>query len=258
MLFQLKSYIQFLIRSNNQHGIHSPFVYDLIDTCFYGTNQKSWYHQLEKYKNTLLKNNRLLLVEDFGAGSKLLQKRQRKVSEIAKKAGISKKRGQLLGRLANYFNSKNILEIGTSLGISTASLRLGNPNARITTLEGCTATAQVAMNSFKNFNFRHIDTVLGNFNETLPKVLDNKTYDLIYFDGNHQQEPTIDYFEQCLQHIHNDSVFIFDDIYWSKGMQEAWQYIIQDPKVSVSIDTFYWGIVFFRKEQAKEHFTIRI
>jgi len=258
MLFQLRSYLKFLIKSSNQHGVHSPFVFDLVRYCFYDTNYKPWYDQLKKYKYLLIKNKSTIVIEDFGAGSKRLENKQRKVSKIAKNAGITFKRAKLLGRLTAYLQANKILEIGTSLGISTASLHLSNPKTTITTLEGCRATAQIAKDSFDKFNFKNINMVLGNFNETLPKVIEDKTYDLIYFDGNHQKEPTINYFEQCLEHIHNDSVFIFDDIYWSKGMQEAWQYIKDHSKVTISIDTFYWGIVFFRKEQEKEHFTIRM
>ena len=258
MLFQIKAYIKFLLNSSNQHSVHSPFVFDLVSRCFYDKTPKPWYTLLKKYRNTQLKNKLIIEVEDFGAGSKALQKKHRHVSEIAKKAGITVKRAALLSRLTSYLEAKNILEIGTSLGISTASLHLGNPNATITTLEGCKETAQIASDNFRNFHFENINIILGDFNKTLPNVIDNSIYDLIYFDGNHQKEPTIDYFKQCLEHIHNDSVFIFDDIYWSKGMSEAWQYIKNEPKVTVSIDTFYWGIVFFRKEQKKEHFTIRI
>ena len=258
MFFQLKSYLQFLIKSSNQHGIHSPFVYNMVSRCFYDTSQKKWYLKLKNYRDTLLKNSSFILVEDFGAGSKSLQNKQRKVSEIAKKAGITNKRAQLLGRLVNYFDSKNILEIGTSLGISTAGLHLGNPDANIITLEGCTNTAAIAKKNFRKFDFKNIELIIGRFDKTLHKVLQHKTYDLIYFDGNHQKEPTINYFEKCLQHIHNDSVFIFDDIYWSKGMSLAWQHIKQHPKVTITVDTYYWGIVFFRKEQKKEHFRIRL
>ena len=180
------------------------------------------------------------------------------MSKIAKNAGISIKRAQLLGRIINYLDVENILEIGTSLGIATASMSFTNQESNITTLEGCKNTAAVAESSFKKFGLKNIDIIIGDFKGTLPQVLKNKTFDFIYFDGNHQKEPTIDYFEQCLNHINNNSIFIFDDIYWSKGMLEAWNYIKDHPKVTVSIDTFYWGIVFFRKEQPKQHFTVRL
>ncbi len=258
MLFQIRAYLKFLLNSSKQHGIHSPFVYDLIRDCFYDNNPKKWYQKFDEYRVSLLNNKNKILIKDFGAGSKSLENNQRKISKIASNAGITKKRAQLLGRLANYFDSNNMLEIGTSLGIATASLSLVNPNAKITTLEGCNNTANIAIDSFQKFQLNNINVVVGNFSETLPEVLNNNIYDLIFFDGNHQKEATINYFQQCLKHIHNDSVFIFDDIYWSKGMQEAWQHIKQHPTVTISIDTFYWGIVFFRKERKKQHFTIRV
>ena len=258
MFFQITSYLNFLIKSTNEYGVHSPFVYDLITICFKDKKTKDWYKTLESYRSSLLTNKTLIEIEDLGAGSKKLQHHQRQISRIAKNAGITKKRGRLLGRLAVYLGSKNMLEIGTSLGIGTASLAMAIPNSNITTLEGCRNTAAVAKENFKKFDLKNINLVIGNFDNILPGVLKNNIYDLIFFDGNHQKEATLKYFIQCLEHIHNDSVFIFDDIYWSKGMQEAWQIIKTHPKVTISIDTFQWGLVFFRNEQEKQHFTIRV
>jgi len=260
MIDQFKSFFSFLFASTNQHGIHSPFIYDLTTKCFYA-HQKKYKEQFDKirsYRNSLLKNNLSIEVTDFGAGSRVFKSNNRKVSDIAKNAGISKKRAELLIKIAQYFKPNHILEIGTSLGIGTACLSLGNPNAKIISLEGCPETAKIAMDQFKKFNLNNNKVEVGNFESTLPKNLLDKKYDLIYFDGNHQKEATINYFEQCLHTVHNDSVFIFDDIHWSKGMEEAWNYIKDHKKVTVSIDTYQWGIVFFRKEQPKEHFVIRV
>ncbi len=258
MLFQLKSYLKFLIKSTNQHGVHSPFVFNLVTKCFYTKTNIQKVVILIQFRKQLLHNNKTINVTDFGKGSKIFKSNNRKISKIAKVAGISKKRSELLIRIVEYFKSTQILEIGTSLGIGTACLSLGNLNSQITTLEGCTNTSNIALNQFKKFNLKNINISIGDFKVTLPKSLSNKTYDLIYFDGNHQKKSTIDYFEQCLKTIHNESVFIFDDIHWSKEMLEAWQYIKSHPKVTVTIDTFFWGIVFFRKEQTKEHFVLRI
>ncbi len=258
MFFQIQSYIRFVFKSTNQHGVHSPFVFKLLTACFYDKKHKNWYQKFNEYKQHLYKNNTEITIEDFGAGSKKLNNANRKISEIAKNAGISKKRARLLGRLTAYFQWNSILEIGTSLGIATASMHLARPEATIVTLEGCKNTASVAQKSFEHFKFDSILIKKGNFNKTLPNALNQNTFDFIYFDGNHQKQPTIDYFELCLKHVQNDSIFIFDDIYWSKGMKEAWEYIQNHPKVTVSIDTFHWGFVFFRKEQPKQHFTIRL
>ncbi len=200
----------------------------------------------------------MITITDFGAGSKVFKNNKRKISAIAKNVGISKKRSELLYQITQYFELEQVLEIGTSLGIATASLALANQNSKIITLEGCKETAKIAQNQFNKFGFKNINIKIGDFKDTLSKAVENKKYDLIYFDGNHQEKATINYFEQCLTTIHNESIFIFDDIHWSEGMEKAWNYIKNHKKVTVSIDTYQWGIVFFRKEQPKEHFTIRV
>ena len=165
----------------------------------------------------------------------------------------------MLIRLGSYFKPENILEIGTSLGIGTLGLNLGNDKAKITTLEGCSETQKIAEKYLNQFNINNVNFVIGNFDSTLKQVISCEKYDLIYFDGNHQKEPTINYFEQCLKAKKDNSVFIFDDIHWSEGMNEAWEYIKNHEEVTLTIDTFFWGLVFFRKEQfEKEHFTLRV
>lgn len=257
IIFQIKSYLNFLLNSSNQHGVHSPFVYDFITKCLYTKTDKNKIILSKQYKNQLYNNNTIINVIDFGKGSRIMNASKRKVSQIAKIAGMSNKKSKLIIRIVEYLKPKNILEIGTSLGIGTFNIYLGNKNSKITTLEGCENLANIAKHTLTNNNIQNIDIQIGNFKKTLPKN-SNSTFDFIYFDGNHQKEATLDYFNQCLKTIHNDSFFIFDDIHWSKEMKQAWKKIIKHPKVTVSIDTYFWGIVFFRKEQAKEHFTIRV
>ena len=151
MLFQIQSYLKFLLKSTNQHGIHSPFVYNLITQCFYDKKDKEWYSKINTYRLNLVNDKSIITIEDFGAGSKKLQNNQRVVAKIAQNAGISIKRAQLLGRIINYFDIESILEIGTSLGIATASMHFANHKTNITTLEGCKNTAAVAKNNFKKF-----------------------------------------------------------------------------------------------------------
>lgn len=203
-------------------------------------------------------NNTQIVVNDFGKGSKIFKNSNRKVAKIAKISGISKKRAQLLIRLITYFKPKTILELGTSIGLSTAALSIGNPEASIITIEGCKNTAKKAEELFSKFNLSNIELVNNEFNNALPKLTTNNTLDFIYFDGNHQKEATLNYFKQCLVTATNDSVFIFDDINWSKEMQEAWEEIKKNPRVTITIDTYFWGFVFFRTEQAKQHFSIRV
>jgi len=261
MLYQIKQYIKFLIKSTNQHGVHSPFVFNLVTKCFYDTSQYEAYKQIINYKKELLKNKTKINVTDLGVGSHATKQKERLVSEIAKIAGSTNKRAKLLYRLSTYFQFENILELGTSLGIATQAMSLANPKANIITIEGCPNISDFTKNNFRKHHLKNTHLITGHFNDAIkdliPIAIGTKTLDLVFFDGNHQKETTLNYFESLLESIHNDSVFIFDDIYWSKSMTEAWEIIKQHPKVTVTIDTFFWGFVFFRKEQVKEDFVVR-
>jgi predicted O-methyltransferase YrrM len=215
--------------------------------------------QLKKYRNELLQNKSSIEVTDFGAGSRVFNSNHRRISKIAQTAGISPKRAELLFRIVNYFQPNSMLEIGTSLGLAASALSLGNPKATITTLEGCAETAKIAKKQFEKFQLRNIQSEVTEFNTYLQNYqLSIINYQLIYFDGNHSKEATLQYFELLLPTITNETVWIFDDIHWSTAMTEAWETIKKHPKVKVTIDTFQWGLVFFRSEQEKEHFTIRV
>lgn len=258
MLFQIKSYLNFLWHSTNEHGVHSPFVFNLLTKCFYDKKPKPEYQILTNYRNSLLENKNFIEVTDFGAGSKVFKSNKRQISKIASTAGISPKRAELLFRVTNYFKPQNILEIGTSLGLATSALALGSTNAKVTTIEGCPQTGGTAKNQLDEFDCKNVESIISEFESFLiSENLNSKIYDLIYFDGNHSKKATLEYFNLLLPTINNDSVWIFDDIHWSPEMEEAWEIIKNHPKVKVTIDTFQWGFVFFRYEQEKEHFVIR-
>jgi predicted O-methyltransferase YrrM len=258
ILHSINSYIKFLWNSKNEHGVHSPFVYNLVSKCFYDTTKYPEYCTLKKYRNSLLANKKNLEVTDFGAGSRIFKSNTRAVSQIAKTAGISSKRAELLFRIANYFQPENLLEIGTSLGLATTALSLATNKGKIITLEGCPNTLNYCQLQLQKFNIDNVKLINTKFEDYLNiQQLSIINYQLIYFDGNHSKKATLEYFELLLPTITNDSVWIFDDIHWSKEMENTWEIIINHPKVTVSIDTFQWGIVFFRSEQYKEHFVLR-
>ena len=259
MLKIIKSYLNFLWNSKNEHGVHSPFVFNLVTKCFYDKKQYPEYSILKNYRNSLLQNKNTIEVTDFGAGSRVFKSNTRAINQIARNAGISKRRAELLFRITNYFQSESILEIGTSLGLATSALLLGNVKSKISTIEGCYNTLYVAQKQFEEFGFKNITSINTEFSSYLKNYqLAIINYQLIYFDGNHSKEATLEYFELLLPTINNETVWIFDDIHWSPAMEAAWEIIKNNPKVTVTIDTFQWGIVFFRTEQPKEHFVIRV
>lgn len=256
----LKFLKYYLAASNGKgHGMHSPFVFDFIIKVLNDQTVYPEYEKIESLRNQLLNDKTFLEGEDFGAGSSIGKTNKRTISSIAKNAAKSKKFGQLLFRMVKYYRPSTILELGTSLGITTSYLSLAMPGARLITMEGSKEIAAVAKRNLRNLEIRNIEITEGNFDNTLSSVVRGlSTIDFAFIDGNHRREPTERYFQQLLSKTNNDSILVFDDIHWSSEMEDAWETIKDHETVRCSIDLFFIGIVFFRKEfKEKQHFTIR-
>lgn len=251
-------YLRYLLKAKSKFSVRSPFVRDLYAKVILPKKSFYSFDEIDAIRAMLCKNHNTIKVTDFGAGSHLNNSKEKMISTIAKNAAKSKRIGELLAVLCNEVQPQHALELGTSLGISTLYQYSGTKKANWTTMEGCPETAKIAQKVFNSYQANSIKIVVGDFSKTLPKVVqDYPKLDYVFFDGNHQKQPTIDYFETCLPKATDHSLFIFDDIHWSKGMEEAWDYIKNHPKVSVSIDLFWIGLVFFKKDQKKENFVLR-
>jgi predicted O-methyltransferase YrrM len=241
------------------HGLHSPFVFDFILHVL--NNGKNYVvpNEVETLRNELQNNHSLLQIEDLGAGSRKGSSKQKKISSLAKTAVKPKKYSQLLYRLARHYHPKTIVELGTSLGITTCYLAKAALDAQVITVEGSQAIHDIAVQSFTNLGITNIQSHKGNFDDVLPNILQTTgTIDLAYIDGNHRKEPTLHYFHQFLAVSGNETILVFDDIHWSKEMEEAWQEIKEHPSVRCTIEIFFLGFVFLRKEfKEQQHFTIR-
>ncbi len=259
-MFQLLAYLRFWLRSGNAHGLHSPFVFGLYTSVVRHSGTFGAYAAVEARRRQLLSRPDSISVTDFGAGSHTGAGRRRRVADIARTAAKPPYLAQLLFRLANYFRPATILELGTSLGLTTAYLAAADSGARVVTLEGCPNVAAVARETFASLHLGNIDIVEGNIDHTLaPTLLALPApVDFAFFDGNHRCEPTLRYFGQCLAHRTDESVFVFDDIHWSAEMEQAWEAIKAHPDVTLTVDLFYIGLVFFRKNQPKQHFSLRV
>ena len=256
----IKYFKHWITASNGKgHGMHSPFVFEFITKVLNDKTNYPEYEKVEALRDQLLNDRTILDVEDFGAGSMMDKKSKRSISSIAKNAAKTKKFGQLLFRMIKYYQPKTILELGTSLGITTSYLSLAKPDARLTTMEGSKEIADVAKRNFKNLEIRNIEIIEGNFDNTFSSLITHhSSVDLAFIDGNHRQEPTERYFNELLAKTNNDSILVFDDIHWSSEMEAAWEAIKNNTAVTCSLDLFFIGIVFFRKEfKEKQHFAIR-
>lgn len=256
-LYFFFKYLGYLLTSKSKHGIHSPFVYDFTTQIINKANENiQKYHPFEHIRYRMLKTKSIIEMEDFGA--KGPRKYNVRVSKLVKNASKMAKYGRLLNKICERFQPSYAIEIGTNVGISALYQASALQNGYLFTLEGSPACVDLARFNIQKAGLQNVQVIQGNFDEILPKVVENiPQIDYVFFDGNHSMEATLRYFKECKKKAHNNSIFIFDDINWSMDMQECWEMIKRDEDVRVSIDLFVMGIVFFRKEQEKEHFKIR-
>ena len=245
-------------RAETRYTVHSPFVFDLLEQVIEDRRTFYDFSALDRLRYLLRQNTQSIAVTDLGAGSKSTQNTQRRINDIAKTAVSPRWQGECLFRLINHLQPKNRLEIGTSLGLTTLYQYLPLRKAPMYTLEGCPNIAALAQRHFKTFHTKNLHLLQGDFNTTLPQALTQLgRLDYAFIDGNHRLQPTLDYFEACLAHSHEQTILVLDDIYWSDEMAEAWTTIKAHPRVTLTVDLLGMGWVFLRPEQhSPQHFTL--
>jgi len=256
--FQLKQYFKhrLLAKSTAGHGVHSPFVYELVTKVLPDKNNPD-FKAIESFRLQLLKDPQEIEVTDLGAGSQVMKSNKRKISDIAKYSGKSARLSRLIHRLAQHQKCLTAIELGTSLGITTAYL--SKACNHVISVEGCPNIAAVAAKNHHALGIKNVEIKVGNFDEQLPLIIQkHPNCNLVFIDGNHTFEATMQYYHLLCNSMPPNSLLIFDDIYWSKEMKQAWQKITNNTLNTLTIDLFYLGLVYLRPDQAKEHFSIKI
>lgn len=256
-MHRLIRFAHYLWQAKDEHGVHSPFVFELYAHYLRPARAYYVFEQIEARRRALRRDKRQILMTDFGAGSWWASQQARKVSAIARHSLSRPKTCELSFKLVEYFRPQYLLELGTSLGIHAAYMAAPFGGQVFKSLEGCPHVAAVAREQFAALGMGP-EIVIGNIDQTLPEVLGSlPQVDMVFLDANHRYEPTLRYFEWCVTKAHEDTVLVFDDIHWSAEMTKAWQDICRDPRVRLSVDLYQTGIVFFRKGVSKEHFVLR-
>ncbi len=242
------------------HGVHSPFVFDFITNVLREDplyNEK--FNAIERVRKTMLRSTASVQVEDLGAGSKHVSGSSRNIRDIARHALKPPRFGRFFYRLVRYYNVEAVLELGTSLGITSRYFSAAAPLYGVVTIEGSSAIASLASDSMQADGIGNVRVVVGDFSIHLDKEMSlMKGRKLVYVDGNHRYEPTINYFNTALRYAGPDDIFVFDDIHWSVEMEKAWKEIRNSKEVTCSLDLFFIGIVLFKKEfKEKLDFAIR-
>ena len=250
-------YVHYWLHAVNEHSLQAPFVYQFYQEVIKPDQLLPVFNDIEQRRRVLLASQEEITTPTLGAPSRISKASTHTVAHIARHSLSPPKFGRLLFRLASFQSARYVLEMGTSLGITTLYLSAAPSVQQVFTLEGGTDTVAVAQQQFQSWSRPNIQLVTGNIDDTLLSVLDQlPQLDVAYLDANHRYEPTMRYFAQLLTKVHEDSVILVDDIYWSREMKEAWKAIKSHPSVTLSIDIFEAGLVFFCPLRTKQDYVL--
>lgn len=257
-LYHLQRLLHFYRNAQTVYDLHSPFAFQFAQAVLEDRRHYYCFSEIETLRQHLLRNRQVLTLEDLGAGSQIESTQQRRVSSIARYSASTPLFCRWLFRMVQFVQPQTILEMGTSLGLSTLYLKAAARESQFITLEGAAPLHQLACKHFHQRKYGPIDARLGPFDQQLiPALNDLKKLDLAFIDGNHTKTATLHYFQECLKYTHPASVLIFDDIHWSTEMEAAWQQIQAHPSVRLTVDLYFAGVVFFRKElQTNAHYQL--
>lgn len=255
MVSRVVQYLNYRLKAGTRHDVHSPFIYDFVNTFLHEPVTYYAFEPIEAIRSAMLIKEASVRVKDFGAGS---GSGEIKVRDIAQKALLPPKYGQLLFRLVNAFQPASVVELGTSLGITTLYLSMPSSAIPVFTIEGNEEIAEVAGVNFRRLKRENVELLKGEFDIHLGNVIHKiQKAGLVFIDGNHRYEPTMKYFQMFREVSDENTIMVFDDIYWSREMTKAWKEISGHPQVTLSLDLYRMGVIFFRKGVEKQYFRLR-
>lgn len=253
----VRGYLHHWLHALNEHSLQAPLVYSLYCDIIKKDQLLPAFQPIEEARRRLLRCSDQVPISDLGAPSRVSKQTARRVRSLARHGLSSPKFGRLLYRLATYNSSDHIVELGTSLGITTLYLATARPSASVYTLEGASAVADRAEDIFRKQGQANIQLIRGNIDQTLPTLLRQlPRVDFAYLDANHRYEPTVAYFEQLVAKTNERSIVAIDDIYWSDEMRRAWRHIQRHPAVTLTLDLFDAGLVFFTPLSVRQDYVL--
>lgn len=261
-LFRVYAYLRHLLTSWNTggEGIHSPYLFYVVRMLLYDVNFYYSWERIEQRRYAMLHAPKLLHTKDYGIGKAC----EKMVDRIAKVELEKAKNAQFFFRLIAFMGHEqqrplDIVELGTSLGITTSYLALADSRNYVYTYEGCPEMLAIAKQNWQKIGVENIQAIEGNIDDTLyNNARANRNVDFAFLDANHQSSATWAYFQELATCAHAKSIFIVDDIHYSPDMEKAWKKICDCEQVTTTMDCFDYGLVFFDPHYLKKHYRLRI
>lgn len=265
-LFRITSALRWYAGARTRYDVHSPHLVGFLREVYNDDRNYHAFGLIRSVRAYWRRKSGMVKLRALGAPSKTTRKNERTVSSLVATNAIDDRCGRLLFRLAIWLEAKNILEFGTNAGISTLYLHAPDTRARLDTVEGNPDVAALAQETFaKAGTGPGLHAHIGLFQDWLDqqprsgagkpstKQASMVPLDLFFLDGDHREQPTLDYVNQLLPRATEAAVFVIADIHWSPGMERAWEALKQLPEVTASVDVYHFGLLFFKPGINKVH-----
>lgn len=253
--FRLKSYVNWWLLAKGVHSIHSPFLFRFYKEVVLENRPFYSFPILDTLIATVKADTTKGNYQPFGSKKGQVYSTTR--GHLAQKFTKPKAIQEMLFRAVNFLQPKTIIELGTSLGLTTLYLASAKKEAKVYTFEGDTQSLKWAQDLFKEQKMNNVEAVLGDIDQTLPQILAEVAPDFVFIDANHTYQATLQYFEWMKSKAALNALLVFDDIYWSPDMARAWAQIKKDSASTLTLDFYHTGWVFLRKNQSPQHFKLK-
>ena len=269
-LYRLRTWLRHHLTAWNTggEGVHSPYLFEWVRMVMSDKHAYRIWNDIERVRAQMLASKEVVEFVDYGSGKRLLGKNarnERLVREIAKGSLAKAKYAQMLFRLVNWLGHQlrkddealTIVELGTSLGVTTAYMAGVDARDKVYTYEGCEAVAKIARNNWETLGINNIECRIGAINGKILKDCLERV-DIAFVDANHTYVASLEYFNVLADKVHEKSVIVMDDIYHSEEMEKVWEEICKDERVTTTIDLYQMGLVFFDKHYWKRNYRMRL
>ncbi|MFM7327954.1 MAG: O-methyltransferase [Bacteroidota bacterium] len=242
-------WVRHWLLSVGPYSIHSPLLYRFVNEALFKADNRMEV-VAEDFRNQFIRNQRPISSFDSGSGASV--KSARTLADVVKHEVAGQRLASIFRRIIEFQQASRVLEVGTSVGITTLWLS-ANPAVEVVTLEANPDLVEIAQEAFKNAGRNNIRLIPGNADETLSSLLNQGWVpDVAIMDANHRFGPTMNYFRHLAEAMNDNGIIILDDIHYSREMTEAWREVCAAPRVTLALDCFRFGIVFFDRNLTKE------
>jgi precorrin-6B methylase 2 len=249
------------------HGVHSPYAFDFLTTVVRGSTDGRINREIETLRREMLSDTRRIRVTDLGAGSVTGVGDERGVAEIARTSALPKREAGLLARMIQGTEHRAqstglrdegiIMELGTSLGISTLALALAAPERKVVTVEGCPALAEIARENLRRHGASNAVVINMEFSAAFNRLKEEgQRISFAFIDGNHHGMALTEYVRKIAE-MGEEMTIVLDDIHLTKEMYLAWQSLAASGAAPATMETLRLGILFRIRNLTPGRYRIR-